>query len=309
MKKLIFAGILSYLALFLFVSCNPKEGEFFHGALGLNEARVILSSSIAGTQIITIYDQDGNFIDKLADYTAAVGTPRGIARFGALSFIAAIDGLNQFDIISIDKTKSVWATHTQVTGNFFDIEVDSSNNYYAIETNTIEKFDSLGNRIPATIATPFINTTTGLCVLSTPTSLAINSAGQLVVASNVGNTLSVYNLDATITCAAQTAFANNPRALLAHSNGSLYVVTQGAAEETLWRADATGGSPVSLFANNTTILQDGFAMAELPNGHILVSSSGTDSIVEFEEDGTFVKNFAKDANTNDVYDILVLGGN
>jgi len=50
-------------------------------------------------------------------------------------------------------------------------------------------------------------------------------------------------------------------------------------------------------------------MAELPSGNILISSSATDAIVEFTQSGDFVRTFAKDANTNDVYDIIVLGGN
>ncbi|MES2768289.1 MAG: hypothetical protein V4596_04015 [Bdellovibrionota bacterium] len=315
MKKLIFVGALSYLAVFLFVSCSPQEGEIFHGALGLNEARVIVSSSIAGSQLITMFDQDGNYLKTLYDYTDIAGTPRGLAKHSAISFIAAIDGLNQFDILSIDGSRSVWSTHTQVTATFYDMIQDSANNMYAIEVvtpasnNQIEKFDSMGKRIPISATTAYINNALGGCTLSTPTSMAINSNGQLTVANNVTSTISVYNLGATPTCAVQTAFGNNPRGLLAHSNGSLYVVTIANAQETLWRADSQGANAQSLFANNITILQDGFAMAELPNGNILVSSFGTDSIVEFTEDGTYVKNFAKSAYTNDVYDILVLGGN
>lgn len=308
MKKLLLLGILSYIALFLFVSCNPKEGELFHAALGLGEARVILSGSVAGVHQITMYDQDGNFLKRLYDYTAIGGTPRGLVKHSAIGFVAAIDGLNQFDILGIDGSRALWSTNAQVTGNFYDMEKDSSNYFYAIETNSVEKYDSLGNRIPPTSATPYINTTTGSCVLNTPMSMAVNANGQLVVANNAGNTLSVYNLGATATCAAQTAFADNPRAVHSHSNGSLYVVTQANTQETLWRANADGSSRVSLFANNTTILQDGFAIAELPNGHLLVSSTGTDSIVEFDEEGNFIKNFAKDSNTNDVFDILVLSG-
>lgn len=308
MTKLIFLGILSYITLFAFVSCKPKEGEFFHGSLGLNEGRVILSSSVAGTQIISMYDEEGNFLKRLHDYTAVGGTPRGLAKYGALGFIVAVDGLDQFDLISIDGSRTLWGKNVQVPGAYYDIEKDSNNNYYMIDANTIEKFDSLGNRLPPTVATPYIATTIGSCVLSTAVSMAINANGQLVVASNVSGSISVYNLLATPTCASNTAFGNNPRAILSHSNGSLYVVTQANAQETLWKANATGGSPTSLFANNTSILQDGFAMAELPSGNILISSSGTDAIVEFTPDGTFVRTFAKDANTNDVYDIIVLGG-
>ena len=309
MKKLLVIASLSYLALVLFVSCNPKEGEFFHGALGLGEARVILSSSVAGNQVVSMYDQDGNFIKKLFDYTSISGTPRGLARYGAVSFIVAVDGLNQFDILSIDGSRALWSTNAQVTGNFYDIVRGPEDYYYAIETNSIEKYDSLGNRIPPTSPTPYINTTTGGCVLSTPTGMAINANGQLVVVSSASSNLSVYNLNSTATCASQVAFGNNPRALISHSNGYLYIVTTNNAQETLWRADSDGTNPVSLFANNITILQDGYAMAELPSGNILVSSAGTDSVVEFDPDGNFVRNFAKDSNTNDVFGIAVLGGN
>lgn len=308
MKRLSIFVTLSYLAVFALVSCSKQEGEYFFGALGLDQPRVILSSSVAGNHVVSMYDSEGNFLKRFFDYTAIGGTPRGLAPYGNLGFIVAVDGLDQFDFIGLDGAKTVWGKNAQVPGAYYDITKDSDDNYYVIDANTIEKFDSLGNRIPITAVTPYIATTVGGCTLSTPTSLTINANGQLVVANNVTSTISIYNLTTPPTCATQVAFGNNPRALLSHSNGSLYVITQNNAQETLWRADANAGSAVSLFANTTSVLQDGFALAELPNGNILASSTGTDAVIEFDEDGNLIRTFAKDANTNDVFSILVIGG-
>lgn len=306
--------ILTYVfAALFFAGCSVKEGALFYGALGVGETRVILSSSSGTSQSITMYDGNGNFRGLLADYNVTGGTPRGFAFFSPICFLAAIEASDQIEKICIDGTpKSLWAKNAQVLAYNGLLYLPDSKRVLAIDANTVEMFDNNGIRIPPTGATPYLNTTIGGCVLNAPTRMVLNNDGQLLIANPGNERITVYDISGvTPTCVTSTnfgAFANDPQALLAHSNGSIYVATIVNANETIWRADSLGANATAVFQNQITLIQDANALAQLPNRNILVSSFGTDSIVEITEDGDLVKVFAKDSNTLDVYDIHVISG-
>jgi len=309
MKKLLIIGLTSYMALLFLVSCQQPTGAYYYGSLGADKPYVIISSTLANNQTVSMYDIEGQLIRRLYDYSSVGGLPFGLAPYGPTTFIAAVDGINEFDLIGIDGSVTKWAANPQVSGNLYDIVLAPDGYYYVIDTNQIEKFDSLGNRLPLTSPTPYINTTLGGCTLSNPTGLTINSDGKLVVVSSSNNSLLFYNLTTPPTCDHAVVFGNTPRAVVSHSNGSLYVVTSAPAQQTLWKTDKNGGSVQSLFANDTSIMSNPYGIKELPNGHLIVSSSGTASIVEFDQNGNFIKNFIKDGNTNSIYNgMLVVGG-
>lgn len=316
MKRYSFlVGIIATYAfgVLFFSGCGKNGSTLFYGALGVGETRVIFSSSNGTSQSITMYDANGNFKGLLADYSVTGGTPRGFAYFNPICFLAAIEANDQIEKICLDGTaKTLWAKNAQVTGFNGLLHLPDTKRTLAIDTSTIELFDEEGIRIPPTGATPYIATTIGGCTLSTPTRMVLNADGELVVTNPGNERITVYNISAAApTCVTSTdfsAFANDPQALLSHSDGNIYVVTIVNAQETLWRADSHGANATSLYANNTAILQDGNALAELPNGNILVSSFGTDSVVEFQTDGTLVRVFAKDSHTVDVYDIHIISG-
>lgn len=310
MKHFLAAIILSLSLSGLITSCASKEGSFFAASLGLGEDLIlVVGAGVAATTnwAITVYDTNGNLLDILADYGKTAEQPHGIAVFDSFNFIVAVDGTDRLEKVNIFGGNTLWTNHPQLTGNLFDIKKDASGNFYVVESNTIERFDSSGNRANGTSATPYIAATTGACVLNTPHGIDINADGQLVAVSSGNSTLSVYNVSTSAaSCVAQVAFGNAPYDVVSHSDGNLYVITQ--TNDAVYQANAQGGG-ATLIWNTAVTTYNPSAIAALPNGNLLVASQGNDGIDLISTSGSLLEtNFIKNSMTLDVSDIIVVRG-
>lgn len=302
------------LAIFLFaplVACNNNSGSYYAAALGLNKARLLVAVQNTNSNQVVSYDLNGKLLGVVADYSAIGGVPRGISVIDGLRFLVPLNGLDRIDMIQLDGTTSIWTTNVQYTGTLYHSVRDSSGNIYSIETNTLEKFDSSGSRIPTTGATPYVNTTLGACTLAVPRSVVINSNGQLVVVSNTSGAIAVYTVTGATTavCVSSTVLGAGigATAMIFHSDGSLYIA--GGTNSNIYKASATGTGGASIF-NNTAIISAPSSMVELPDGTILVSSTTTASIERINTVGTRIgtTSFIKDGFTANVSAMAIIQG-
>ena len=316
-RSLLKAALLFPLA--LLTACNAPKGTLFYGSLGRGEHVVLVASGVAGAPMtVTAYGINGTFIEVLIDSTYDALVPRGLAKYDAFRFVVAFDGGS--DLLGLASTTggySQFVTNSNLTGNIFQLAYhESSQNYFVVETNTIEAFSISSSRV----GNPAINTTVGSCVLNTPRGLFVDQTNNRMVATNTGGTdpVLVYDLatPASPTCvrSVTTLGAQDPVPVIIHSASNLmFVGTQGNDRISSLAADGTGTATVVY--NDTTVVNNPTAMVELPDGSVLVASDGTDQIDRFTVNastGVFTRvgttPFIKDGFTLSVNEMLVLRG-
>lgn len=304
-------GLFPILILFLILcSCGKEQGD----VLSLES---VTEPTTTSTPYIFINGQDGNH-RGFAIYTtegtyvtggnfrAETATPRGITPFTDTSVLMSLDTTDSIYQVSLDGTKTLFHGSAQFSGNIYGIVHAPNGNTYAIESNFIEVFDINGVRLGSSR----INTTTGACTLSNPRGIALNASGQLVV-TNIGGADNVLTYDisgTTATCVSSVAFGSNPWGVIHHSDGNLYIVTQG--DDRVYRADPDGSNRVAIWDTNTSLINNPTGIAELPNGDLLIGSTATDSVERITTSGTRVGTvpFIRDTNSLNIGDIQIIGG-
>lgn len=314
MALFFFSALFSLTALFasvltLLSGCSSKSGKHWFGSLGLGGDRIYISGPYATSNnyTVSVYDTSGNLLSILYDYGKNIEYPRGLAYVDPFTLIVSVDGTDRLDKLDVFGNRVAFADSTLLTGNLFDVEKDNSGNYYVAESNTIERFSATGERYPVS-GNPYINTTTGSCVINTVHGLGLTSAGYLVAVSSGGtDNLSIYDVSgSSASCVNNVAFGNDPYDVVAHPNGYLYVVTQG--NDSIYRVneDGTGATIIYTYGSATT---NPSAIAVLPDGNLLVADTGLDSIDLIAPDGTVVQSpFIRNTFTVNVSDILVVEG-
>jgi hypothetical protein len=249
---------------------------------------------------IGIYDTDGNFLHQISRYrqpsTAAI--PRGLVQLDNNTMVFALDTLDRLEIFDFrDFSFNSFFSGGTLTGNVYGMSNDLNNNPLVLESNNIERFDSAGEQtVPV-----YINTTVGGCTIN-GARLMVRHENQLYVTSYANNRILIYDLNPTVpTCVASIATAVNPHGILIHSNGSLYFNTAG--DDRIYRANLDGSGITAIFNTNLGILNNPATMLELPDGSIIVSSTGTNSIERFDENGTYLGVFIRDVLSLSVTDM------
>ncbi|MCC6137742.1 MAG: hypothetical protein IT287_03865 [Bdellovibrionaceae bacterium] len=289
------------------LSCSKDSGSFYIGSLDIQNPKIIISSQAAGSTAVAMYDIAGNFIRTLHDYNAEGNTPRALIPISPIEFLISVEGNDHIDRYSLTDGVSSFIENTNLTGNIFGAAKSGDYGLFVVETNTIEAFDvETGERI----GNPYIATTVGSCVLNVPRAMTFNQQGYLVVVNTGNDDINVYDVsDPTApTCVtANTTMGNiDPVALLAHSDGFLYVGTQG--DDRIYRFAGTGVGAGTVVFNNILLNNNPSAIAEMPDGTLLVASDGTNAIVNMRTDGSLVTStqFIQDTFTNSVADIIIL---
>jgi len=291
----------------LATSCSSKNSVFYNESVPVPD-RLVIASNSAGQYGIVMYDISGNFLEVLHDYVPENLSPRGLAAIDSRSFVIATDGVDQIHKYTLGSGISPDVTSTALTGNIFQMRRHPSLGTFVIATDTIESFDDNGNRIGA----PRIPTTVGGCTLATPRGMAFLSSGYLAVVSTGNDSLNIYDISDPINplcIASNTTLGNvDPVAVIAHSDGFLYVATQG--DDRIYRFAGTGVGAATVVFNNQGIIDNPTALVEMPDGSILVASDATDSLVRITTAGALVglTNFISDMFTNSVSDMIILPG-
>lgn len=295
------------LILITLISCTgDSTGILSLDSTLATDSYIVLSSWDGNHRSVSYYDINGNYL-RHVDFRDEVITPRGLSLLDNSTIIMSGEGNDSIRFLDLQGNDTLFFGASTFNGGIYDNVYDPvGQTIFAIESNGIEAFDIDGTRNTA----KYIPTTTGACTLSTPVKMIINSLGQLVV-SNVGGSDSILTYDITTTpatCLSSVAFGNNPYAIMEHSNGSLYVATQG--DDQIYQANLDGSGAVVVWATDTTIINNPQALGELPNGNIIVSSASRDSIEQITTAGVRVGTFPfiQDPLTLNIGDILVIDG-
>lgn len=293
----------------LISSCASETSEFYYANLGVGTPKIVVASNVAGEFALSLYDINGNFIRVLADYNPSNLAPRGLVPISEFEFLVSydgtnIDGVNRFSILDGQDT---YIQDVNLSGNIFQLRKNANNDTFVIESNVIESFDELGQRIN----NPRIATTTGSCVLATPRGMTFNAAGNLIVVGTGNDDILVYDVSdpASTSCVqANGVFAGtvDPVAVLAHSDGFLYVATQG--DDRIYRFAGDGSGAPTIVFNNISFVSNPTALVEMPDGSLLVASDGTNTLVNITTAGILVGSnyLVGDVYTNSVSDLIIL---
>ncbi len=304
-------SLLLALAMTALAACSTKKGAFFVGTLGLAKPRIIVASQTAAVLTVTSYDEAGNFITVLADYFAENNGPRGLAIYDSLNLLLSLEGTDRVDKVYLgggSGSTSVFLSSSFLTGTIGKlVRHPSTADLFIIEnTNSIERFDIGGQRIPQT-GNSFVSGALAPC--AAPASLraaVVNSLGELLVVQSGATAAFRYAIGATVasTCATASITSTGANDLVKHSDGNIYYA---GVNSTIYRASQTLTGSTSIF-NNTGTISTPTAMAELPNGNLIVASDATDSIEVITTSGQYVGSFAKNIHTAQIHSILVVPG-
>lgn len=292
----------------LFISaCSEKNGAFLLSpGVFRSEPYIVIASGDTNHAAVTVYTTSGQYVSRLMDFLDIGGLPRGLAILDPYNLIVSSEYVDTLYNVSIEGVRTPFFVGTAFAGNIYDIAKDSRDNFYAVESNAIEKFDKTGNRL----GNPFQNGNLGLCLISAPRNIFVTPDDQLIIA-NSGGTDNVTILDVsgdTPSCIASVALGNNPYGVLKHSNGFIYVSTQG--NDQIYRLNADLTNPTVIWTTNTTLLNDPSAMVEMPDGNIAVAGATNDTIELIDPDGNRVGTapFIKTPDTLNITDMVIWPG-
>ncbi|MCB9073877.1 MAG: hypothetical protein H6623_09665 [Bdellovibrionaceae bacterium] len=297
--------LLWFLLLPLF-ACSKDQGAFFAASLDLQTPKLIISSQQGGSTAVVMYNLNGEQLKVLHDYDAEGGTPRGLIALSPLEFLVSVDGNDHIDKISLVDGVSQFSASTGFSGTLYQAAKHDDYGLFFIESNTLEAFDLDGVRS----GNPRIGTTVGSCQLNVPRGMTFNQQGQLIVVNTGNDDINVYDVSdpATPTCVrANTTLGNvDPVAVLAHSDGFLYVGTQG--DDRIYRFAGDGSGTGTVIFNDSTRINNPSAIVEMPDGSLLVASDGTNAIINIRTDGTMIgiTNLIQDAYTNSINQMIIL---
>ena len=301
MRAALLGTILACVFLF---ACGKDRGEIFPAAAAFRDAVLITISGDTNHRGITMYDMEGNFIKSIAHLRTGWGYPRGIANFDSDSFLVLTETPDQWVRVFYDGTLSLFSGSSNYSGTVFGGEEGPNGYFYAYESNRVEKFDSSGNQV----GNNFINGSVGGCTISTPRGMAISHDGYLLVSNQAGadEILSIDVSTDTPSCVSAVAFGNNPYGMVAHSDGNLYVVTQG--DDAVYVADPDGSNASIIYQPGIAELRDPTAIVEMPNGDLLVSSATTDTIERITTTGMRVgtEPFIQDNHSLNVLEMIIV---
>lgn len=295
-------------ALFLFCGCAPKSGEFFAGALGLEKDRVFVTSQLATVLTVTAYDLEGRYLSTIADYQTEANGPRGLAYLDPTHILLSLDGDDRIDILGLGGSRGSFVQSSLFTGTIGRIlRHPDGDDFFVVEgNNAIERFSASGSRRPVS-GNAFVQGALAPCAAPTSLrSLVVNSDGQLLALQSAAATGFRYTIgpSTAASCVAIAALPANVNDVVNHSDGNLY---WAGTNSQIYRASQTMTGSVSIFNNSATIGTP-TAMAELPNGDLLIAADASDSLQVIGTDGNYRGTFHKGVHTQQIHSILVVRG-
>ena len=314
--------VLSVLALSL-AACSAPVGNLFYGTLAKGSPVVIVASGVTGgSQAVVAYDTNGTFLENIADLTNSNLTPVGLAPKDGFSFVVALGQAAAAGTLNSFFTTGGYANfvnNSNLNGQLFQMSYDlNTKTYMVIKANTVEGFDVKGNRI----GNPFITTTIGACILTTPKAMTMDPVNKRLWVTNTAVTagLTVYDISNINSPACITKNvsmgANSPLPVVYHDSGWVYSIAQTPRILYAFSAATPTTAGVAVFTDaGNSILTTSTAMAEMPDGTLLIASAGTNKGIDrFQVSGSAAATrvgttaFIRDVFTAQVNDIMVLKG-
>lgn len=250
----------------------------------------VATDSATGPGVVSMINQLTGQVSILADYFESANFATGVSLFGSEAIIAAVEGVDRVDRIDLRTgSTTTFAVHAGFTATpLRGTAVANDGSVWVVESNlnTIEKFSSTGSRV----GNPFINTTTGACVLSNPWGIAYIPGLEriAVINSNATGRLLIYDLNGNCISSVTTApfNANTPVAIAYHARSNS-LLTTFAGSHAIWATNTSGGSAVQIYLN-ASIINTPRAITADAAGDIYVGSSGTDTVEKLTWSGSGV---------------------
>ncbi len=269
------------------------------------QIEIIIASGDANHRGISSYSIDGAFNQQIINLRDFGSTPNGLAVGPENNFLVNTDGADSILKVPYSDSYEFFYGSALLNGGLYDIEFSSTlDYYYVIESANIEVFDSNGLRV----APARIPTTVGACTLVAPRNMHITGDGLLYVADYTAGRIHKYDITTTTaTCLDSFNIAGTlPYAVIKHSNGLLYFTSY--ADDAVYTYDEGTTTATNIFDPGLSILRDPRGLAELPDGHVIVSSSVTDSIERIDESGIRqgIEPFIRDIYSLNITDIEVI---
>lgn len=253
---------------------------------------------VSGPGWVSLFDPQGNFVRKIADYTGQTAFPVGLAYTGSGNVLIALDGTDRIESHNLNTSVTTsFGPLVGLSGNpIRDLArrtVDGSL-FISEWTNThnVERYDSLGNRQQA----PYIASTVGgTCNLNGPYGMAyIPGYDRLAVISHpagaTSGRLSVYDVSdpanpACVNYVTAAPFnANTPTAVAYHALTNRILVTLSTGN--LVAACQVSGTGCSTIINTPVLVSNPRAITTDGNGYIYVASVDTHTIERFTWSGS-----------------------
>ncbi|MGE4131569.1 MAG: hypothetical protein AB7F86_08005 [Bdellovibrionales bacterium] len=289
---------------------QPGAEGFFYGVLDSDQKLIIASSgTITGAPLVlSQYNLDGSFEKVLYDATQENRVLRSMAMVDPFHFLISTDTVDGILKYGRNEGISTFVANGQLNGNIYNLRRASNGDLFVIETARIESFNSAGDRI----GNPRINTPVGSCVLSgTVRGMDVTLNDVVVVASQGNDAINFYDVSdpANTTClAANTSMGNtNPIAVVAHSDGFVYVATTNGTDSILQFAGDGSGSGTTIYSATTA--WNPTAMIEMPDGSLIVGSDGSNNIIRMDTSGNVLSDpFIQNGFASYVQDMMILDG-
>jgi hypothetical protein len=254
--------------------------------------RVVISSVLTGPATgpgtIVSYDSEGKDPVVLRDYfSSGTNYASGLAIAGNGILALFREGPKILEKLDLTKGTSTTYSNVNVTATpVRHIAADTQGAIYIAESNvnTVEKIDANDNRV----GNPYINTTTGSCVLASPWGVAVNTTNDQVAVISSANAgrLSIY--DSAGSCLFQRTGApfntGTPTAICYHKLTNRFIVTF-ATTHAIFSVSADGSTGTQIYLN-ASIINTPRAVACGDDGAIYVGSDGTDTVEKLFYSGT-----------------------
>lgn len=263
---------------------SPSQATNYSGDIIVS---TITTEPATGPGLVTIFSPTGSVISTLRDFFSTGEWASGSGFYPPSTLYVAVEGTDRLESIDLQTNVVTPITNVQLSATpLRQIAVTSTGNVFVAESNqnTVERFSN-GKRD----GNPYIPTTVGSCVLSTPYGVAVNSAnGDIAVVSSPGaaGRLSIY--DSSGGCRAQittgTIASGTPAAIAYHAPSGKYLIAS-ATTHAIHAYDSLGATAELIYLNSS-IINTPRAITTDANGFIYVGSSGTDTVEKLSWSGS-----------------------
>lgn len=304
MYNSILKASLSALMMFAVFGCQqePEDGQTVVNALDTYEVYVSSGNAYGGLGItpaapshtVSVFDMAGRLKAILRDYTSAVGdSPVSILNYSPSHILVLVENTGGRRIELVAKDGSSYSTFlansTALNGVLRTMRFFPDGGLLVSKSTAIEFFTMAGTRVQKG-ANAYVQAPGGSCATSALniTGIATNSEKNIIMAhafstASPNNRISIISKsgygvagDCLASLAAPTT-AHFPTSLVMHTSGNLlvgYGNNTGPIHQiySIPLTANTFGTPVKAF-DDITVSQGISAMAELPDGTVLVASA------------------------------------
>lgn len=284
------------LTLLILIVLSGCAGESFFDQLTVESEStlsgyiVVSSSSSTGGAVgssgaVALFTPDGTFVRVLRDYFESAEVPEGLAIIGPNSILVNVDGSDRIELVNpLTSVYSLYPVSGISGAPSRHMTTDSSDNVYITEynSNSIEKIDNTGTRV----GSPFISSGGG-CTMSNVWGITYVSSTNRIVATNYSNSnMLFYNADtgACVSSVSNAAFGSNTTAIVYHPQTNK-IISARISDEKIYASNADGSSPTIIYQNSSRV-NDPYALAVDASGYVYVGASGQDTIEKFSFSGT-----------------------